>query len=84
MSTSMNQVILYTKDSGGVAMVIPAPECLQHHTIQEIAVKDVPAGKPFKIVTLDDLPVGVPQSAWSMDATSITDGIGGPTQEFDQ
>jgi hypothetical protein len=80
----MNQVILYVKDGGGVAMVMPTPECLQHHTIQEIAIKDVPAGKPFKIVTLDDLPVGIPQSAWSMDATSITDGIGGPTQEFDQ
>jgi hypothetical protein len=84
MSIPVNQVILYVKDSGGVAMVMPTPECLQHHTIQEIAIKDVPAGKPFKIVTLDDLPVGIPQSAWSMDAAVITDGIGGPTQEFDQ
>ena len=50
----MNQLIIYPNDIGGVAIVIPAPEC--GLTIDEIAAKDVPAGKPFKIINRSDLP----------------------------
>jgi hypothetical protein len=50
----MNQRIIYPTDEGGVAVVIPAPEC--GLTIEEIAAKDVPAGKPFKIVDVADIP----------------------------
>jgi hypothetical protein len=50
----MNQRIIYPTDDGGVAIVIPAPEC--GLTIEQIAVKDVPAGKPYQIVSVDDIP----------------------------
>jgi hypothetical protein len=50
----MNQRIIYPTDDGGVAIVIPAPEC--GLTIEEIAAKDVPAGKPYQIVSVDDIP----------------------------
>ncbi len=50
----MNQRIIYPNDDGGVAVIIPAPEC--GLTIEEIAAKDVPAGKPYKIVSVDDIP----------------------------
>jgi len=50
----MNQRIIYPNDDGGVAIIIPAPEC--GLTIEEIAAKDVPTGKPFKIVDVTDLP----------------------------
>ncbi len=50
----MNQRIIYPTDDGGVAVIIPAPEC--ELTIEEIAAKDVPAGKPFKIVDVSDIP----------------------------
>ena len=50
----MDQRIIYPTDEGGVAVVIPAPEC--GLTIEEIAAKDVPAGKPFKIVDAADIP----------------------------
>lgn len=50
----MNQRILYPTDNGGVAIIIPAPECGM--TIEQIAAKDVPAGKPFKIVDVADIP----------------------------
>lgn len=50
----MNQRIIYPNDEGGVSVVIPAPEC--GLTIEEIAAKDVPAGKPFKIVDVSDIP----------------------------
>lgn len=50
----MNQRIIYPTDEGGVAIVIPAAEC--GLTIEEIAAKDVPAGKPYKIVDVSDIP----------------------------
>lgn len=50
----MNQRIIYPTDDGGVAVIIPAPEC--GLTIEEIAAKDVPEGKPFKIVDVADIP----------------------------
>ena len=50
----MNQRIIFPTDEGGVAVIIPAPGC--GLTIEEIAAKDVPAGKPFKIVDVSDIP----------------------------
>ena len=50
----MTQRIIYPTDDGGVAVIIPADCGL---TIEEIAAKDVPAGKPFKIVDAADIPV---------------------------
>ena len=50
----MNSRIIYPTDDGGVAVIIPADEC--GLTIEEIAVKDVPAGKPYKIVDVADIP----------------------------
>ena len=50
----MNQRIIYPTDAGGVAIIIPASEC--GLTIDEIAAKDVPEGKPFKIVDVSDIP----------------------------
>lgn len=52
----MTQRIIYTTDEGGVAVVIPTPEALETMSIEEIAAKDVPAGKEFKIVDVSDIP----------------------------
>lgn len=52
----MNQRIIYPTDDGGVAILIPAPEYLETHTIEEIAAKDVPTGKPYQIVDVADIP----------------------------
>jgi hypothetical protein len=49
----MNQRIIYPTDEGGVAIIIPV-EC--GLTIEEIAAKDVPAGKPFQIVDASEIP----------------------------
>lgn len=46
--------IIYPTDDGGVAVIIPAAEC--GLSIEEIAAKDVPAGKPYKIVDVADIP----------------------------
>jgi hypothetical protein len=50
----MTQLIIYPNDNGGVCILTPAPEC--GLTIEEIAAKDVPAGKPYKIVDGADIP----------------------------
>ncbi len=49
-----NKRIIYPTDDGGVAIIIPASEC--GLSIEEIAAKDVPQGKPFKIISTEDVP----------------------------
>ena len=51
----MNRII-YPNDDGGVSILIPSPEYLMEHTIEELAAKDVPEGKPYKIVDVADIP----------------------------
>lgn len=46
--------IIYKTDEGGVCVLIPANECPL--TIEEIAAKDVPAGKAYKIVDVSEIP----------------------------
>jgi len=52
----MTQRIIYPTDNGGVAVIVPAPEYLETHSIEELAAKDVPAGKEYKIVDVEDIP----------------------------
>jgi hypothetical protein len=52
----MTQRIIYPNDDGGVSILIPTPEYLETHTIEELAAKDVPEGKPYKIVDVSDIP----------------------------
>jgi hypothetical protein len=78
----MNRII-YNQDSGVVAVIIPTPEALEQHSIQAIAAKDVPSGKPFKIVDAADIPSDrSDRDAWTVDEADLTDGIGGESNEF--
>jgi len=68
----MNSRIIYPADSGGIAIVIPAPEC--GLAIEEIAIKSVPAGKPWKIVDAADIPADRTfRDAWTADFTEVTE-----------
>jgi hypothetical protein len=53
-----DQRIVYKTDEGGVAVIIPAPEWLaqEGNSIEALAAKDVPAGKPWQIVNVEDIP----------------------------
>ena len=62
---------------------MPTEEALQEHTILEIAIKDVPAGKLFKIVDASELPQDIPQEYWVIDDSELTDGTGGESNEFE-
>ena len=46
--------IIYTKDDGGVAIVIPADNC--GLTVEQIRDKDVPSGKTSYIVDKSVIP----------------------------
>lgn len=50
----MDKRIIYPTDDGGVAVIVPAPNC--GLTIEQIAEKDVPAGKEYQIVDVVDIP----------------------------
>lgn len=68
------QVIIYKQDNGVAAVIIP---CDCGLTIEQIAVKDVPTGKPYKIVNASDIPSDRTQrEAWTVDEADLTDGVG--------
>lgn len=46
-----NSRIIYPNDEGGVAVIVPAPGA----TLEDV-LKAVPAGKPYKVVDVADVP----------------------------
>jgi len=71
----MTQRIIYQNDNGGVSVITPAPNC--GLTIEQIARKDVPTGKPYKIVDGSSIPSDRTfRNAWEVDADTLTDGVG--------
>jgi hypothetical protein len=61
----MNKRIIYQTEDGGVAIIVPSAEC--GLTIEQIAQKDVPAGKAYKIVDVADIPADRTfRNAWEM------------------
>lgn len=63
----MNRII-YPTDNG-VSVIIPAPDC--GLTIEQIATKDVPSGKPYLIIDASLIPSDRTQrSAWTADFTN--------------
>lgn len=81
----MERVIIYQTESGGVAVCVPTAEAIGIWGIEAIAIKDVPSGRPFKIVDAADLPPDGPFfNAWQVDAAALTDGVGAESNEFPQ
>lgn len=69
-----NKRIIYQNDTGGVAVLIPADCGL---TIEQIAAKDVPTGKAYKIVDVSDVPTDREwRNEWTVDEANLTDGVG--------
>jgi hypothetical protein len=77
------QVILYSQDNGTVAVVRPTNEALALHGIEAIALKDVPEGKPFKIINASEVPADRAfRDAWTVSAEDLTDGVGAAWNVF--
>ena len=70
----MNKRIIYKNDDESVAIIVPADCGL---TIEQIAKKDVPTGKSYKIVDLSEVPSDKEfRNAWRIDDAELTDGVG--------
>jgi hypothetical protein len=67
----MDQFIIYPNDEGGVALIMPTGEL----ALAEVARKDVPAGKPYKIIARTDFADFDFFDAWEADF-STPDGHG--------
>ena len=66
------KLIIYPNDNGGIVILTPAPEC--GLSLAEIAAKDVPAGKPHKIVDAADIPADrIFRDAWTADFSEVTE-----------
>lgn len=69
--------IIFQNDAGGVAIITPAPVALEVLGVEAIAQKDVPFGKPYKIIQAADLPADTSaRDAWEIDPALLTDGVG--------
>ena len=80
----MTQVILYKQDNGVVAIIRPTEEALALYGIEAIAQKDVPAGKPYKIVDSSEIPTDRTfRAAWTVDEADLTDGVGAEWNTFE-
>jgi len=80
----MDKIIIYKEKDNAVAIMRPSSICLETYTIQQIAEKDVPPGKPFKIVNEDQIPWNWPQETWDIDNSLLTDGVGNQTNQFEE
>ena len=79
----MNPVIIYKQANGVVAIVRPTAEALAVYGIEAIAQKDVPAGKPYKIIDASEIPPDRSQrNAWTVDDADLTDGVGAESNTF--
>lgn len=56
------QVVIHPNDTGGVAVIYPAPEFAS--VIEAVAAKDVPQGRPWRIVHISDLPSQETRARW--------------------
>ena len=48
--------IIYKNLDNSVSIIVPTDEALQSMTIEQIALKDVPANTPYKIVDVSEIP----------------------------
>lgn len=79
----MNPRIIYPNDTGGVAIITPTQEAIEAYGVQAIAFKDVPFGRPFKIVDASVIPTDRTQrAAWTVDEADLTDGVGADYETF--
>lgn len=68
----MAKRIIYKNADGSVAIITPFLGC--GLIVEEIAAKDVPVGRPYKIIDAADIPAD--RTAWALDDADLSDGVG--------
>ena len=75
MALKSDYRILFIDDDGNLNICCPAEQCSL--TLEETALKDVPTGKKYKIVSKDDIPTDWSfRNAWTVDEADLSDGVG--------
>ena len=70
----MTKRIIY-KNGDGVSVICPSPKWAG--TIEELARKDVPTGKKYKIIDTSTISSDRTfRNAWEVDESQLTDGVG--------
>ncbi len=70
-----NKRIIYKKDDSVVSIILPITE--SGLTVEQIAKKDVPTGKKYKIVDVSEISSDRTfRGAWTIDDSELTDGVG--------
>ena len=66
--------IIYKQDDGVAAIIVPATNC--DLTVEQIAKKDVPTGKKYKIVDVSGISSDRSfRNAWTFNESDLTDGV---------
>ena len=69
----MSKVIIWMQDNGVLAVTHPADCGL---SLEEIAKKELPSGKKFKMMDAEELPAWDEfRDAWEIDEEELTDGV---------
>lgn len=80
----MNQVIIYKQDSGIMAVIYPSSDVVRLYGIDAIAQKDVPFGKPYKIINESEVPKDrTLRQTWIIEDAQLIDGVGASFSTFD-
>ena len=67
--------IIYKSSDGSVRIIVPADNI--DMTVEEIAQKDVPTSRPYKIVNVSEISADRTfRNAWDIDEAELTDGVG--------
>ena len=70
-----NKRIIYMQDNGIVAVIVPSAN--EKRSLDELAKKDVPTGKKYKIVDISEISSDRTfRNAWEIDEAELTDGVG--------
>ena len=76
-------VIIYKQENGVLSIILPTEESVALYGIEAVAVKDVPSGRPYKIIDAVQIPTDRSmRDAWTVDDADLTDGVGGVSNEF--
>jgi len=77
------KVVLFKNQDSSLSVLTPTQEALRFATIEQIAMKDIPAGRPYWIVDVNSLPADIPIEAITIDEREyLPHGYGGDSNEF--
>jgi len=82
---TIKEVVIFKNKFEGISILYPDAKLLKYASIEEIAIKDVPYGCPYKILDSSIIPKDRTfREAWEWDAETKEDGFGGESNKFNK